>query len=80
LDQGFYPDCGSKLFSVSGISNPFTGRGAANATFFLGFDLGIGIGSIIWGIVAEALGYGSVYLWAMLPVLAAIFLYLKKAE
>ena len=55
-------------------------RGAANATFVLGFDLGIGIGSIIWGIVAEALGYGSVYLWAMLPVLAAIFLYLKKAE
>ncbi len=55
-------------------------RGAANATFFLGFDLGIGIGSIIWGIVAEAFGYGLVYLWAMLPVLAAISLYLKKAE
>jgi len=30
-----------------------TRRAIANATFFLGFDLGIGAGVIIWGIIAE---------------------------
>jgi MFS family permease len=52
-------------------------RGAANATFFLGFDLGIGIGSILWGMVAQVAGYGLIYIWAMVPVMIALFVYFK---
>ncbi len=39
-------------------------RGASNATFFVGFDLGIGVGSILWGIIAELVGYQTIYLLA----------------
>lgn len=52
-------------------------RGAANATFFLGFDLGIGIGSILWGMVAQIAGYGLIYVWAMVPVMIALFVFFK---
>ncbi len=51
-------------------------RGAANGTFMSGFDLGIGIGSIIWGIAAKAFGYDIMYLLAIIPVVIAFFLYL----
>lgn len=51
-------------------------RGAANATFMVGFDLGIGLGSMIWGAVAELTGYQAIYLWAMVPAGIAILLYL----
>lgn len=50
-------------------------RGAANGTFMSGFDLGIGIGSIIWGITAKAFGYDTMYLLAIIPVIIAFFLY-----
>ncbi len=50
-------------------------RGAANATFFVGFDLGIGLGSIIWGVIAEATSYPTIYLLTMAPVLAVILLH-----
>ncbi len=51
-------------------------RGTANATFMVGFDLGIGIGSIIWGVVAQLTGYQAIYLWAMVPAGIAVLLYL----
>lgn len=47
-------------------------RGAANATFFVGFDLGIGLGSFVWGVIAEATSYPTVYLLTMAPVFALI--------
>ncbi len=50
-------------------------RGAANATFYIGFDTGIGLGAVIWGFVAEALGYQAVYLGATIPVAMAFILY-----
>jgi predicted MFS family arabinose efflux permease len=50
-------------------------RGAANGTFMSGFDLGIGVGSILWGLVARAVGYGMMYLLAVTPVLIAFVLY-----
>ena len=52
-------------------------RGAANATFFLGFDIGIGIGSIVWGLIAEAMGYQYIYLFALIPTLIAFVLFLN---
>lgn len=58
-------------------------RGAANGTFFSAFDLGIGIGSVTWGAVAQAIGYSSMYLLASIPVGFALLAYLfvgrKKA-
>lgn len=52
-------------------------RGAANGTFMMGFDLGIGAGAAIWGAIAEITGYQLIYLWAMLPAGIALLLYLK---
>ncbi len=50
-------------------------RGAANGTFMSGFDLGIGVGSMIWGLIAKILGYSTMYLLAVIPVIIALFLY-----
>lgn len=50
-------------------------RGAANATFFVGFDLGIGLGSFVWGVIAEATSYPTVYLLTMAPVFALILVH-----
>ena len=50
-------------------------RGAANATFFLGFDLGIGAGAILWGIIAEHYGYQLIYLLAIIPAIVGALVY-----
>ncbi|NYB72956.1 MFS transporter [Sedimentibacter hydroxybenzoicus DSM 7310] len=55
-------------------------RGAANATFFLGFDLGIGAGAIIWGIIAESLGYQLIYLLSIIPAVVGILVYIKSIK
>jgi len=54
-------------------------RGAANATFFLGFDFGIGFGSIAWGLLVDILGYEYIYLLALIPTLIALVLFLKAS-
>jgi MFS family permease len=47
--------------------------GAANATFYTGFDAGVGLGSILGGALASALGYGPMFLvMAAMPVLAGL--------
>lgn len=50
-------------------------RGAATGTFMSGFDLGIGTGAILWGVVAKFLGYSTMYLLNLLPVATAFILY-----
>lgn len=50
-------------------------RGGANATFFTGFDLGIGLSSIMWGIIAGAIGYSLMYLCAVIPALVGLGFY-----
>jgi predicted MFS family arabinose efflux permease len=58
-------------------------RGAANGTFMSGFDLGIGVGSILWGFIAGFAGYSTMYLLAALPVVVAFVLYIylgKKVQ
>lgn len=52
-------------------------RGAANGTFYSAFDLGIGAGSILGGIVAQALSYSQMYLTASLPAGIALVLYIS---
>jgi MFS family permease len=39
-------------------------RGAAMGTFTTAMDLGIGIGSIVWGLTAEAFGFQTMYVAA----------------
>lgn len=55
-------------------------RGAANGTFLSGFDLGIGVGSMLWGFIAKISGYSTMYLLAVIPVIIAFFLhvYLRR--
>ena len=48
----------SSLQTMAVVLAPADRFGAANATFYTGFDGGIGFGSIIGGMVASAWGYG----------------------
>ena len=72
----------SSLQTLAVIYAPKDRLGAANATFFTGFDGGIGFGSIIAGLAAAAWGYGRMYLvFTLLPVFAGIlFALLMKKE
>jgi MFS family permease len=51
-------------------------RGSATATFFIGFDAGIGFGSITAGMVAGFIGYSNMYLLAIVLPLITALLYL----
>lgn len=64
------------LQAMSVRSVPFNRRGAANGTFFSSFDLGIGLGSALWGMVAEHFGYNVMYLAASVAALCALGCYL----
>lgn len=57
--------------------------GAANATFFSGLDLGMGLGALTLGTVAELLGYNHMFMVASLIIVLAFFiyiLYLRRRE
>lgn len=56
-------------------NSPISRRGMANATFFSFFDLGVGLGAIVFGQIAFWLDYHSIYLASALSVFIAIFLY-----
>lgn len=51
-------------------------KGMANATFFSFFDLGIGVGAIVFGQFAYYLGYASIYLTSAGSVLISILVYI----
>ena len=59
---------------------PTQRRGAANATFFTGFDSGIGFGSIIFGMIASALGYSNMYMLASAAIVIAFIFYVLLAK
>jgi MFS family permease len=50
-------------------------RGLATATFLSVFDLGIGVGSVVVGIIGAKLGFGSFYMFSSLLVLMGCGLY-----
>lgn len=61
----------AQTMAVAGV--PRNRLGAANGTFFMGFDAGVGFGSVSAGIVAGYIGYGNMYmLFALLPFCAAL--------
>ena len=51
-------------------------KGMANATFFSFFDLGIGIGSILFGQIGYWLNYRSIYITAACSVFISILIYI----
>jgi MFS family permease len=51
-------------------------RGVAMGTFTTAMDLGIGVGSVVWGMTAEALGFQTMYVVASLMGLVGVALLL----
>ncbi|MDN5347944.1 MAG: hypothetical protein PWP65_1508 [Clostridia bacterium] len=51
-------------------------RGAANSTFFSAFDLGIGVGASVLGVISQFAGYRMMYLAAAGFSLAGLLFYL----
>jgi MFS family permease len=51
-------------------------KGMANATFFAFFDLGVGVGAMVFGQISHWFGYASIYLTAALSVSLSVLFYL----
>lgn len=56
---------------------PANRKGMANATFFSFFDLGIGIGAILFGQLAFFFNYGVIYIAAAGSVMLSMILYIS---
>lgn len=59
------------------ISVPPSNRGAANATYWTAFDIGVALGSVIWGVVANTYGYPVMFTTTVIPPLLALVVYFK---
>lgn len=70
----------SSLLTMAVTFAPEGKTGGANATFFACFDGGIGLGSIIAGMLATSLGYSKMYLILVIPLLLAgvFYKFIKK--
>ncbi|GHI01322.1 MFS transporter [Neobacillus kokaensis] len=55
---------------------PINRRGMANATFFSFFDLGVGIGAMVFGQISHLFGYSSIYKTAAVSVFLSMLLYM----
>lgn len=55
-------------------------RGAANATIFTAFDLGIGVGSMVFGVISHRLGYAGMYGVATAVVAIPAVMYFAKVR
>jgi MFS family permease len=59
---------------------PFARRGTATATYFVGFDAGIGVGAVAAGLLSNGLGYGPMFqVMALLP-LATLLIFLLAGK
>lgn len=47
----------------------------ATSTFFILYDLGIAIGSFVWGLIVSEIGFSNLYLVAAAIVIVALFLF-----
>ena len=52
---------------------PEDGKGNAVAVYYIGYDLGIGLGALLWGVMIDGLGYNAVFLVAVLFLAVAIY-------
>ena len=66
------------LLALAVDLSPPERRGAAMGTFFMAFELGIGLGAVLMGFIAQATSYQDMYLIAAAaPAAAAAALYLN---
>jgi len=56
-------------------SAPPEKRGAANATYWTAYDVGIFLGSIIWGLVVTLVGYHLMFYLNILPITIALIIH-----
>jgi MFS family permease len=54
---------------------PADRRGAATGTYFVAFDMGFGVGAVVWGLVVQASGYRGMYLTTLVPLTLAGAIY-----
>ncbi|WP_312475168.1 MFS transporter [Neobacillus sp.] len=54
---------------------PNNRRGMANATFYSFFDLGVGIGAMVFGQIGHLLGYSSIYSTSAVSIFISMLLY-----
>ena len=54
---------------------PINRRGMANATFFSFFDLGVGLGAMVFGQIGHLFGYSSIYKASAISVFISMLLY-----
>ena len=63
--------------SLAVMNAPSDRFGAANGTFFIGFDIGIGFGAILAGTLCDYFGFSNMYLVCSLFIILAGILVLK---
>ncbi|MGI6412589.1 MAG: MFS transporter [Syntrophomonadaceae bacterium] len=63
--------CVPTLQALSVRYAPAYRRGAATGTFFIAFDLGIGLGTIVWGYVVAFTSFQIMYFTSLIPVILA---------
>ena len=51
-------------------------KAMANATYFSFFDLGVGIGAIVFGQIGYLFGYRSIYITAAFSIFISIMVYM----
>jgi len=54
---------------------PMHRRGMANATFYSFFDLGVGLGAMVFGQISHLLGYSSIYITSAVSIFISMLLY-----
>ena len=66
--------------AVRGV--PMKRRGAAVATYMIAFDIGIGFGGLIWGAIADRIGFAGIFLGCAgcvaVSFLLSLFFFSKK--
>lgn len=69
----------ASLQTMAIVNVPKDRTGAANATFFTGFDGGIGVGAVLAGFISTIFGYGGMFgFMAIFPVLAGILYFVTS--
>lgn len=63
------------MLALSISSVPDERRGAANATFWTAVDIGIALGSVLWGIIANYFGYALMFYMTAIPLIFALLIY-----
>lgn len=71
-----YGSLQTSLQSMAVVNSPVNRRGAANATYFTGFDAGIGTGSLVAGALASNFGYSTMFGFMSISILIGMFIYI----